>query len=77
MLEAANPPGAFAKPPVATPRASLSDTRLRAAQRLLSDTRLSIAEVAARTGHGDQSGLTRRMKAALGVTPGAWRKGRP
>lgn len=59
-----------------TPHGALSDTRLRAAQRLLSDTRLSIAEIAVRTGHGDQSGLTRRMKAALGVTPGAWRKRR-
>lgn len=59
-----------------TPHAVLSNARLRAAQRLLSDTTLSIAEIAARTGHGDQSGLTKRMKAALGVTPGAWRKGR-
>lgn len=59
-----------------TPHGALSDTRLRAAQRLLSDTRLSIAEIAVRTGHGDQSGLTKRMKAALGVTPGAWRKRR-
>ena len=59
-----------------TPRAALADTRLRAAQRLLSDTRLSIAEIAARTGHCDQSGLTKRMKAALGVTPGVWRKRR-
>jgi len=57
-----------------TPHAALSDARLRAAQRLLSDSDLSIAEIAVRTGHGDQSGLTRRMKAALGVTPGAWRK---
>jgi AraC-like DNA-binding protein len=59
-----------------TPHAALSDTRLRAAQRLLSDSDLPIAEIAVRTGHGDQSGLTRRMKAALGVTPGASRKGR-
>ena len=57
-----------------TPYAALSDARLRAAQRLLSDTTLSIAEIAARTGHGDQSALTKRMKATLGVTPGAWRK---
>jgi len=56
-----------------TPHAALSNVRLRAAQRLLSDTRLSIAEIAVRTGHGDQSGLTKRMKAALGVAPGAWR----
>nr|WP_295109572.1 AraC family transcriptional regulator [uncultured Caulobacter sp.] len=59
-----------------TPHGALSDARLRAAQRLLSDTSLSIAEIAVRTGHGDQSGLTKRMKASLGVTPGAWRKGR-
>lgn len=59
-----------------TPHRALSDARLRAAQRLLSDTSLSIAEIAVRTGHGDQSGLTKRMKAALGVTPGAWRTGR-
>lgn len=59
-----------------TPHGALSDARLRAAQRLLSDTALPIAEIAVRTGHGDQSALTRRMKAALGVTPGAWRRGR-
>ncbi|PIB96035.1 AraC family transcriptional regulator [Caulobacter sp. X] len=59
-----------------TPHAAVSDARLRAAQRLLSDATLSIAEIAARTGHGDQSALTKRMKAALGVTPGAWRKRR-
>lgn len=59
-----------------TPHGALSGARLRAAQRLLSDTRLSIAEIAVRTGHGDQSGLTKRMKASLGVTPGAWRKRR-
>lgn len=59
-----------------TPHGALSDARLRAAQRLLSDTTLSIAEIAVRTGHGDQSALTKRMKAVLGVTPGAWRKGR-
>ena len=66
----------FAEAYGTTPHGALSDTRLRAAQRLLSDTRLSIAEIAVRTGHGDQSGLTKRMKAALGVSPGAWRKGR-
>ncbi|WP_425995657.1 helix-turn-helix domain-containing protein [Caulobacter sp. DWR1-3-2b1] len=54
----------------------MADARLRAAQRLLSDTRLSIAEIAVRTGHWDQSALTRRMRGALGVTPGVWRKSR-
>ena len=59
-----------------TPHTALAHTRLRAAQRLLSDTSLPIAEIAVRTGHGDQSSLTKRMKASLGVTPGAWRKRR-
>jgi AraC-like DNA-binding protein len=58
-----------------SPHAQLADTRLRAAQRLLSDTRLSIAEIAVRTGHADQSALTRAMKARLGVTPARWRRG--
>ncbi|EJL22700.1 DNA-binding domain-containing protein, AraC-type [Caulobacter sp. AP07] len=57
-----------------SPHACLADTRLRAAQRLLSETALSIAEIALRTGHADQSALTRGMKARLGTTPGAWRK---
>lgn len=61
----------------ATPHGALTDARLRAAQRLLSETSLSIAEIAVRTGHGDQSGLTKRMKTQLGVTPSAWRKRRP
>jgi AraC-like DNA-binding protein len=64
----------FAEAYRTTPHTALVDARLRAAQRLLSDTHLSIAEIAARTGHGDQSALTKRMKAALGVTPGAWRR---
>ena len=57
-----------------SPHGQLADTRLRAAQRLLAGTRLSIAEIAVRTGHADQSALTRAMKARLGVTPAAWRK---
>lgn len=58
-----------------SPHGQLADTRLRAAQRLLAGTRLSIAEIAVRTGHADQSALTRAMKARLGVTPAAWRRG--
>ena len=56
------------------PHGYLADARLRAAQQLLTDTRLSIAEIALRTGHADQSALTRAMK-RLGVTPAAWRRG--
>jgi AraC-like DNA-binding protein len=58
-----------------SPHGQLADVRLRAAQRLLTGTRLSIAEIAVRTGHADQSALTRAMKARLGVTPAAWRRG--
>jgi len=57
-----------------TPHGYLADVRLRAAQRLLSETSLSIAQVALRTGHADQSALTRSMRARLGTTPGAWRR---
>lgn len=57
-----------------TPHAHLADARLRAAQRLLSETALSIAQVALRTGHADQSALTRAMRTRLGTTPGAWRR---
>jgi AraC-like DNA-binding protein len=56
-----------------SPHTYLADARLRAAQRLLDGTALSVAEIAVRTGHGDQSALTRRMRAALGVTPQAYR----
>jgi AraC-like DNA-binding protein len=66
----------FAEAYGTTPHVALSNARLRAAQRLLSGTNLSIAEIAVRTGHGDQSGLNKRMKAALGVTPGALRRRR-
>lgn len=58
-----------------SPHGYLADVRLRAAQRLLSETTLSIAEIALRTGYGDQSALTRGMRARLGTTPGAWRRG--
>ena len=57
------------------PHGYLAEARLRAAQRLLADTRLSIADIALRTGHADQSALTRAMRSRLGVTPAAWRRG--
>jgi AraC-like DNA-binding protein len=57
-----------------SPHAALMQLRMDAARRLLAGTNLSIAEIAARTGHGDQSALTRRLRAALGVTPAALRR---
>jgi len=52
-----------------TPYAQLMSLRLDAAERLLADPRLSIAEVAVRTGHADQSALTRAMRRGRGKTP--------
>jgi AraC-like DNA-binding protein len=57
-----------------TPRRYLAQTRLRHALELLANTQLSLAEIAARTGHADQSTLTRHMRSALGVTPAAHRR---
>lgn len=57
-----------------TPRARLAQVRLRHAQALLARTALPIAEIAVRTGHADQSTLTRHLRRALGVTPAAYRR---
>ncbi len=57
-----------------SPHAVLARLRVNAAQRLLASTSLSIAEVAVRTGHADQSALTRRLRLARGVTPAAFRR---
>ncbi len=57
-----------------SPHAVLIRLRLEAARRLLVRTNLSIAEIAVRTGHTDQSALTRRLRVADGVTPAALRR---
>ena len=57
-----------------SPHATLVRLRVEAARQLLARTNLSIAEIAVRTGHGDQSALTRRLRLALGVTPAALRR---
>lgn len=49
------------------------ERRIAAAKRLLS-TDLALTEVADQTGFVDQSHLTNRFKAVVGVTPGAFRK---
>lgn len=58
-----------------TLHARLAEVRLQHAVSLLESTTLPIAEVAARSGYYDQSALTRHMKAALGTTPAAIRRG--
>ncbi len=57
-----------------SPHAALIQFRADAARRLLTQTNLSIAEIAVRTGHTDQSALTRRLRVTLGVTPAALRR---
>lgn len=57
-----------------SPYTSLSEIRLRCAKRLLVQTDLSIAEVAVRTGHADQSALTRKLRIADNITPAAYRR---
>jgi transcriptional regulator GlxA family with amidase domain len=57
-----------------SPHTSLSEMRLRCAKRLLVQTDLSIAEIAVRTGHADQSALTRKLRIADDITPAAYRR---
>ena len=59
-----------------TPHQMLSEIRLRAVQEGLTGSTASIAELAFRTGYSDQSALTRAMRRATGLTPGAYRKRR-
>lgn len=57
-----------------TPHTALTRLRLDAAQRLMATTSLSIAEIAVRTGHADQSALTRQLRRVRGVTPATFRR---
>ncbi|MHC4994762.1 MAG: AraC family transcriptional regulator [Planctomycetota bacterium] len=57
-----------------TPGEYLIALRTQESQRLLVQTSLSIAEVAARTGFYDQSHLTKRFRRETGLTPLAYRK---
>lgn len=57
-----------------TPRAWLADQRLTRARRWLAASNLSIAEIAFRCGYSDQSALTRAMRDAGELSPGAYRR---
>ncbi|MTE00723.1 helix-turn-helix domain-containing protein [Paracoccus sp. YIM 132242] len=48
--------------------------RIAQAQRLLAETGLTLAEVAARLGFSDQAHLTRAFRQVAGETPAAWRR---
>ncbi|WP_170984577.1 helix-turn-helix domain-containing protein [Rhodoligotrophos defluvii] len=57
-----------------SPYMVLAELRLEAACKLLMDTDLPIAEIALRSGHSDQSALTRRLRLSHGITPAAFRR---
>lgn len=57
-----------------SPVTYLAEYRLDQALHLLTETTLPIAEVAVRTGHYDQSALTRRLKASRFLTPASVRR---
>jgi AraC-like DNA-binding protein len=59
-----------------TPHAYLTARRVAAARRLLSQTRLPLAMVAADCGFSHQSHLGTAFRAATGLTPGAYRRKR-
>lgn len=51
-----------------------SEARARRAWRLIVGTTLSLADIAAASGHADQAHMTRAVKALTGAPPGAWRR---
>ncbi len=57
-----------------TPNAWLVAERLARAERLLLDTRASLAEIAERTGYASEFALSRAFKRRFGVAPGRFRR---
>lgn len=58
-----------------TPGQMITQTRLAAAARMLSETRLTVAEIAVECGFYDHSAFTRAFRSATGVTPTRFRSG--
>ncbi|HEX8090364.1 MAG TPA: AraC family transcriptional regulator [Blastocatellia bacterium] len=58
-----------------TPHVYLANVRLEHARRLLSETSLSISEIATRVGYQSQSHFTKIFKSITGVTPRLYREG--
>jgi AraC family transcriptional regulator len=65
---------AFKQATGAPPHAWLSMRRVAHAKRLLSDTRLALAEIALACGFVDQSHLSRTFAKVEGYSPGRWRR---
>jgi transcriptional regulator GlxA family with amidase domain len=57
-----------------TPRSVYRGLRLREARRLVAETGLSIAEIAARCGYADASAMTRAFRGEFGLSPRAFRR---
>lgn len=57
-----------------SPHRWLSTRRIERARHMLSHTPLPLADIARRCGFADQSHFTRVMGAALGLSPGLWRR---
>jgi AraC-like DNA-binding protein len=57
-----------------SPHAWLRDVRLARARAWLADTSRPIAEIALAAGFSDQTALTRALRDATGMTPGAYRR---
>ncbi|QHN03630.1 helix-turn-helix transcriptional regulator [Granulicella sp. WH15] len=60
----------FRKPP----HRWLTERRVDRAKSLMSDSLLSLADIAARCGFTDQSALSRSFKRLYGISPGTWRR---
>jgi AraC-like DNA-binding protein len=58
-----------------TPMQHLAEIRLDHAMKLLGESDISVAAVAAASGYGDQSALTRALRRRRGITPARYRKG--
>jgi AraC family transcriptional regulator len=58
-----------------TPHVYLANVRLEHARRLLTETSLSISEIATRVGYQSQSHFTKIFKSITGVTPRLYREG--
>jgi AraC family transcriptional regulator len=52
----------------------LIELRVKRARELMTNSRLSLADIATRSGFADQSALNRSFKRIHGVTPGIWRR---
>ncbi|OKO76006.1 AraC family transcriptional regulator [Bradyrhizobium sp. AS23.2] len=65
---------AFAQSMGIRPHRWLREHRVEKAKSLLSNSRLSLVEIAKATGFGDQSHFTRVFSESTGSSPGAWRR---